>query len=133
MKGAIISKDRHNVGDDSQFQYIDTNTPLFKLYKSDKGSRVYSSYSGTDLFVIPHFLGYIPMFFLYADRLNNQSSNPVRKIVYNIDTALANAQSLWTCYADENYINVTVTKSDVAFPLNGTYEYNFFIFYDRVG
>lgn len=131
--GIIVSKGGHNIKDDSQFRYFDTSTPLLKLYLSGGGAQTYTNLASPTTFIIPHGLGYIPMFFLFADRIPNTNTNSVRKIVMNVDTGLANAQALWTCYADNQNINVTVNESNVAFPLNGTFNYNYFIYYDRVG
>lgn len=125
MNGVIISKENQTVRDRIDQQYVDTQTPLFKLYLSNRDKRTYVNQNITDTFTIPHNLGYVPMFFLYADR----ADGAIRKIVLNIDTSYPENQVLWTCFADNKNINVTVTGSSVT----GTFGYNYFIFYDKVG
>jgi hypothetical protein len=133
MNGIIIAKEGANVGSNSSELYVDTRTPLFKLFKADKGERIYVNRDmrfgfANDSFVIPHNLGYIPMFFLYMDR----SGQADRKIVTNLDAVSVSGSVLVTCFIDKQNINVYVSSAFSTL-INGTFGYNYFIFYDKVG
>lgn len=128
MNGIIISKERHSIKENSQYQYVDTRSPLLKLYKF---ARSQQNFTNKDLtgpgfnFTIPHNLGYIPMFFLYADR----DIGSIRKIVTSIDTLYPENTVLWTCYCDNKNINVTISGGA---SVTGAFGYNYFIFYNKV-
>lgn len=130
MIGIKISKEDSSVKKGSDEQYVDTSTPLFKLYRSSSGEQVFSSTvlsGGGYSFPIPHNLGYIPMFFLFADR----SHLSTRKLVLNQDTNFGDT-TLWTCYATAQDIVVTVSAPS-ATPVTGAFGYNYLIFYDKAG
>lgn len=128
-KGIIISKENHDITQSSENQYVDTKTPLFKLFKfgSDQRSYVSKNLSGVgDTFTIHHGLGYIPMFFLFADR----APSSIRKIVLDIDTLYPENTVLWECKANTQDIVVFVQGGS---SVTANFGYNYFIFYDRVG
>lgn len=130
MIGIRIAKDGNTVDDGSDKQYVDTDTPLFKLFKTDNGSKVYTgqtfSPGSPDVIAIPHDLGYIPMFLVYMDR----ADNALRKLVLNEDSSFAGSTILVTAgQADGKNIYLQVSGTSIT----GVFGYNYFIFYDRVG
>lgn len=132
MIGVRISKEGETVTDGDVNQYVDTETPLFKLYITNSDSRTYTAATGSpfiDTITIHHGLGYIPMFLIFMDR----NSNSVRKIVNNEDGSFpqVTTQIFCICSADNQNIYVTVAKAVAS--VTGTFGFNYFIFYDKVG
>lgn len=131
MKGIIISKEGHSVKDDSEFQYVDTETPLFKLFNADKGLLSLNSEPGPYTFEIPHNLGYYPMYFLFGDF----DSDRLRRFVGSQANVVSGDETvLWTTLGgDKNNIIVQLTSvSGTSSPITGEFGYNFLIFYDKV-
>lgn len=125
-RGIIISKERKSINDGIEDQYMNTKTPLLKLFKSGSDVRSYVSFSGFDDFTIEHNLGYQPMFFLFADRSNQNN----RKQVTNWDGEFLGIEAYWTAWVDDKNINVTV---HCGVSTTGTFGYNYFIYHDRIG
>lgn len=127
MKGIRISKEGYTVNDSGDKQYVDTDEPLFKLFLSDKGQIVLAGASpvASPAVVIPHNLGYVPMFFIYMDR----SSNANRKLVLNQDAFTSPGGIVATAQADTKNITVFISGTSVT----GTFGYNYQIYYDKVG
>lgn len=127
-QGIRIAKESQTVKDDSEAQYVDTTTPVFKLYLQDKGERLYTT-TANENFTIPHNLGYRPMFFLYADRAHLDA----RKLVLSGDAQYPENSVYVTCTVDTKNINVTVSDGGVPPTLPITIGYNYLIFYDKAG
>lgn len=127
-QGLIISKENHDITQSSENQYVDTKTPLFKLFKSISDTQHYVSANLSPLvtFSIHHGLGYKPMFFLYMDR----APSAVRKLVLDIDTSYPENIILVECEATDQDILVFVEGGT---SVTGDFGYNCFIFYDRIG
>lgn len=129
MKGIRISKEGSTVNDGIDNQYIDTEQPLFKLFDSKQLSVTFTgqTYTGASPFIIPipHNLGYWPMNFIYMDR----ASNSARKLVTNVDTAFPENSILALSDFDNKNIYIRITGSVI----NGTFGYNYQIYYDKVG
>lgn len=136
MIGIKISKDGYTVKDDDQFQYVNTDTPLFKLYLSNSGSRIYSGQTfpagSPDTIIIPHNLGYEPMNFVYMDR----DVDAKRRIVSGIDTQFASTDIIVITQVDSQnlYIYITSPYSTPTSPqpITGEYGYNYQIYYDEI-
>lgn len=125
MIGIKISKEGNTINDGLDKQYVDTDTPLFKLFLSDQGQQVYTAATGIKTFKINHNLGYKPMFFLYADRADSQN----RKLVLHQDTSIGTMTSLWTVQVTKTDLVVTVSLLGT---VSGTFGYNYDIYYDKV-
>ena len=134
MKGIIVAKDGSTIRDDPEKHYVDTTTPLFKLYDSGKGTISLNAYTSPYYFTIPHNLGYVPMFFLFADFAPYQLRQVVLVEASNITLNGVPNTGLWTVYrVDEKYIYVVIDSSGTSGdPISGDYGYNYLIFYDRV-
>lgn len=127
MIGIKISKDGNTVKDSPDKQYVDTTTPLFKLFLSDRGQKVYSNQTlsfSTEV-TIPHNLGYIPMYLVYMDR----ADNALRKLVIAGDGPAGGSTILVSTQADTKNIYLIVSGTSIT----GTFGYNYFIFYDKAG
>jgi len=128
--GVQITKNSLNIkGAGSDDFYVNSNTPLFKLYKSGKGSQKFVGTAfETYNIVIPHGLGYVPFFLIFMDR--NPGAN--RRLVGTSETELVALQPDVGCFIyDVNTSNIVITVSVFgAGTATGTYGYNYFIYYD---
>lgn len=132
-KGVIVAKEGFHVKSELENLYVNTDTPLFKVFKSGSGSIVFN---GTDAgpydLEIPFDLPYSPVHFVYGDR----APNSIRKLVTNSDTAYPNVKALWQIFGVQTRkitvrIFTAVGSSTNPIPA-GTYGYNYLIFYDPV-
>lgn len=133
MSGGLkIAKDSAEVTSVKQEDlYVDSTTPLFKLYKTFNGTVIIAGTAGeSKTVVLDHSLGYIPFFLLYCDSLPGGA----RTLIYGgYDTNSQFASGVLT-------VITSITKNSITWsigggggtPIAGVYGYSCFIFYDRV-
>lgn len=132
-KGIQIAKDSQDVGKISGDEfYVNSNTPLFKLFRSGSGIQTFIgvTFESYQILII-HNLGYVPFVLAFMDR------NP------------GTARQLCTAGQTEQIgfpINISATVTNITnnsfvidartfgsgAPTPGDYGYNYFIYYDRI-
>lgn len=111
--------------------YVDSDTPLLKIFEILRGS--YDYISGFQEFQIYHGLGYTPTFLLFMDRRTDGS----RQLATSEDTdfndtlVAGDKEIMVNAVPDELAINVTVSASP-SHPMAGEYSYTLIVFYDEV-
>lgn len=111
--------------------YVNSDTPLFKLFKSGSGTRKFVGTAfETYNIVIPHGLGYVPFFLVYMDR--NPGAN--RRLVATSETELTALPTDISCFiSDANSSNIVITANTFgAGTTTGVFGYNYFIYYDGI-
>lgn len=130
--GLKISKNLINIPSATQEElYVDTDTPIFKLFKAGNGSIVMKGLAGEQHTVlIRHGLGYIPFFLVFADRLPGEA----RRLCTNgenTNTLLSTGISATVFFV--NTVNITLILSGFGgTPVAGNYGYSYFIYYDEL-
>jgi hypothetical protein len=152
-RGIIVAKPNATIKSNSDKIYVDSRTPLLKVHIAGSGQMISDGvsrnmqwkgkYQGTTtdiggnyLFsvVIPHGLGYAPMFIAYMDR--NPGIN--RQYCTTVQSGLGVATTTGVLvFADSDNKNIIITiKSNANFGLNppdaGVYGYFFYIFNNRI-
>lgn len=132
VKGIRIAKNGGNVTSvNAEDLYVDSDTPIFKLYKSGSGSqRINGTLAETHTITIPHNLGYVPFFLVFMDR--NPGSN--RRLCSSSESTNAALPTDIACFiGNSNFANIVLTiNSFGGTPTAGDYGYNYFIYYDRL-
>lgn len=132
MSGGLkIAKDSAEVTSVKQEDlYVDSTTPLLKLYKTFTGTVIIAGTAGeSKTIALDHNLGYKPFFLLYCDSLPDGA----RTLIYG--GYATNSQ-----FASGVVTVITkVTKNSITWeigggggtPIAGVYGYSCFIYYDR--
>lgn len=144
-KGVRIAKPGYKVSDSSDKIYVDTTTPLFKIFLSGSGTLVSDGtnvtwrgkYGGTTTaagnysITIPHPLGYPPLFIAYMD------AGPGSNRTYLTNASIAGVVGGIVPFAeiDDKNLTISALTNSVSFPLPapfaGDYGFFFYIFYDK--
>lgn len=149
--GIRIAKPTHNIKENSQFLYVDSDTPLFKVYKTGSGAIIsngtnsitYEGIQGTTTESPPgtfssasvditHDLTYSPAFLVFADRANASK----RRYSTSRQTANPDDPVPLICLATgtSKLINLSFLNPDsgLTWLPAGYYSYYYYIFYNRI-
>lgn len=150
-KGVRIAKPTFSVNDDGQDLYVDSITPLFKVKTLATGAMVSDGVSftatwdglykgtsdgaGTYTLLIPHNLGYLPMFWVYCDLLNNDQRTYITTSVSGVGTAgdvtataTVDTANVTLIIRSKNYDGIGGLDAARA----GAYGYTIYVFYDSL-
>jgi len=133
VRGIKITKDSKGLDSTRQEDlYVDSTTPLFKLFLEGKGvQRFVGTFSETYAITITHNLGYIPFHLVFADESPGTNRTLCNTFI-NTDSNLSGN-------VIGNYLSSVNTKTIVlnmglagATPTAGDYGYSYFIYYDSL-
>lgn len=130
--GVKISKNGDGISSvNAEELYVDSDTPIFKLYKSGSGiQKINGTLAETHTITIPHNLGYVPFFLVFMDR-NPGKNRRLCSSGESTNTALPT--DIACSVFNVNFANIVIDVS--AFggtPAAGDYGYNYFIYYDKL-
>lgn len=135
IDGLKIAKSGNDVSKAStNNMYIDTTTPLLKIFNIVRGAFVFNANFGSfQSFIIPHNLGYVPACLLFMERV--QGGN--RQLVTTQDTDFNDSFNIKTILVggspnNESFI-VEVSNGGKGPGIgSGTYGWTFIVFYDEL-
>lgn len=154
-KGLKIAKEGHKVEDSSEFIYVDSATPMLKVYKYLSGAMISDGVNrqmtwtgdvqgktvdgGTSLqfqLNVKHDLGYAPMYMLFAEFYSNGG----RSYVTNYGVGVGDVEWFGWGDADGIYLSGMPYRYDAPHnsmsfnlpPLAGNYHWFMYIFYNKV-
>lgn len=130
--GIRIAKDAQDISTVKPEElYVDSDTPLFKLFMSGKGRQAVIGTVGEQYnIVITHNLGYIPFYLIYADR-DPGNNKAVCTTFENTNAVLPTGITAFVSNVTENTITLQYGTGG-ATPINGIYTYSYFIYYDKL-
>lgn len=111
--------------------YVDSSTPLFKLFESGSGSQTFLGIHGEEYFItINHSLSYRSFILFFMDRLPGSA----RQLVTSSQATQLSLSNPIGCsiFSIQPFNFIVFTDGFGGTPQAGTYGYNYFIYYETI-
>lgn len=109
--------------------YVNSTTPLFKLFKSDKGTQRFSGGAGeTHNIAVNHGLGRAPFIMCFMDR--NPGAN--RRLCTTSESILSTLPQDISAFVFQVTSNDFTIQTSSGGGVTGDFGFNYYIYYDRI-